>query len=242
MPRIVGSTTSTICKAMEDWTLERQFRRVPRIGDVTSFGGTVKRYEIQPDPDLMKRYGITLPQLQNAIAGSNDNVGGDYVVAGRDCAGRPQPRLARRRPRSGRSGPRHERSGQGPQSSPRPKNSAAPARFAISCWPRPTTCPFMWDDVVEGGPRSPDDEPRRQRSRRWPSDAAGKGDARAARRRTPTAVKSRRNGQRIWGSDEDDGAGDRAVAERRAFAPRAHDVAAKIDGAEQPRPAGCCPA
>jgi cobalt-zinc-cadmium resistance protein CzcA len=69
-------------KAMEDWVLERQFRRVPRIGDVSSFGGTVKRYEVRPDPDLMKRYGITLPLLQNAIAGSNNNVGGDYVIRG----------------------------------------------------------------------------------------------------------------------------------------------------------------
>jgi heavy metal efflux system protein len=69
-------------KALEDWTLERQFRRVPRIGDVASFGGTVKRYEIQPDPDLLKRYGITLSQLQNAISASNANVGGDYVKFG----------------------------------------------------------------------------------------------------------------------------------------------------------------
>ena len=49
---------------------------------MTSFGGTVKRYEVCPDPDLMKRYGIALPQLQNAIAGSNNNVGGDYVIRG----------------------------------------------------------------------------------------------------------------------------------------------------------------
>jgi len=69
-------------KALEDWTLERQFRRVKRIGDVASFGGTVKRYEIQPDPDLLKRYGITLPQLQSAISGSNANVGGEYVTFG----------------------------------------------------------------------------------------------------------------------------------------------------------------
>ena len=46
--------------------LEREFRRVPRIVDVTSFGGTVKRYEIHPDPDRLRRYGITLDQLQNA--------------------------------------------------------------------------------------------------------------------------------------------------------------------------------
>ena len=76
-------------KAMEDWVLERQFRRVPRIGDVTSFGGTVKRYEVCPDPRLMKQFGVTLPQLQTAIAGSNNNVGGDYVIRG-PTAGRPQ--------------------------------------------------------------------------------------------------------------------------------------------------------
>ncbi len=37
-------------KSLEDYTLERLFRRLPRIADVTSFGGTVKRYEIHPDP------------------------------------------------------------------------------------------------------------------------------------------------------------------------------------------------
>jgi len=70
-------------KALQDWMLEREFRRVPRIIDVTSSGGTVKRYEIQPDPDRMKRYGITLSQLQNALANSNANVGGDFLVQGR---------------------------------------------------------------------------------------------------------------------------------------------------------------
>jgi cobalt-zinc-cadmium resistance protein CzcA len=70
-------------KALEDWTLEREFRRIPRIADITSFGGTVKRYEIHPDPNRLKRYGITLQQLQNAIANSNGNVGGDFLPEGR---------------------------------------------------------------------------------------------------------------------------------------------------------------
>jgi cobalt-zinc-cadmium resistance protein CzcA len=69
-------------KAIQDWTLVRQFRRVPRIIDVVSFGGTVKRYEIRPDPDRLKWYGITLAQLQNAIASSNANVGGDLLTQG----------------------------------------------------------------------------------------------------------------------------------------------------------------
>jgi heavy metal efflux system protein len=69
-------------KALQDWTLSREFLRVPRIGGVVSFGGTTKRYEVRPDPDRLKQYGITLTQLQNAITGSNANVGGDYLRRG----------------------------------------------------------------------------------------------------------------------------------------------------------------
>ena len=69
-------------KAMQDWVLEREFRTVPRIVDITSFGGTVRRYEVQPDPDRLRRYGITLGQLQATLANSNATVGGDYLNQG----------------------------------------------------------------------------------------------------------------------------------------------------------------
>src|SRR5689334_16666821 len=61
-------------KALQDWVLEREFRRVPGIIDVTSSGGTVKRYEVHPDPDRMKQFGITLQQIQTALASANANV------------------------------------------------------------------------------------------------------------------------------------------------------------------------
>jgi cobalt-zinc-cadmium resistance protein CzcA len=70
-------------KALEDWLLEREFRRVPGVIDVTSQGGTVKRYEIHPDPERMKSFGISLNQLQSAVTNSNANVGGDYLFRGR---------------------------------------------------------------------------------------------------------------------------------------------------------------
>jgi Cu/Ag efflux pump CusA len=70
-------------KALQDWLIEREFRKVPRIIDVTSYGGTVKRYEIQPSPELMRKHGITLAMLQNALSNGNANVGGDYLIQGR---------------------------------------------------------------------------------------------------------------------------------------------------------------
>jgi cobalt-zinc-cadmium resistance protein CzcA len=69
-------------KALQDWTLERQFRRISRIIDITSSGGTVKRYEIHPDPDRLKMYGVSLQQLQTAISNGNANVGADYLFQG----------------------------------------------------------------------------------------------------------------------------------------------------------------
>src|SRR5436305_362868 len=69
-------------KALHDWPVKREFRRLPRIADAVSFGGTIKRYEIHPDPERLKRYGLMLQQLQNAVAASNANVGGDYLQQG----------------------------------------------------------------------------------------------------------------------------------------------------------------
>lgn len=77
-----GIYTLEDLKAVQDWTLEREFRRVPRIADSVSFGGQVKRYEVQPDPDRLRQYNISLDQLEKAIAESNSNVGGDYMVQG----------------------------------------------------------------------------------------------------------------------------------------------------------------
>ena len=101
-------------KAQQDWVMEREFRTVPRIVDVGSFGGTVRRYEVQPDPDRLRRCGITLPQLQNAISNSNATVGGDYVNRGRGGLDRPERRTVRSGGRSGdesagSQGPRHGR-------------------------------------------------------------------------------------------------------------------------------------
>ena len=69
-------------KALQDWVLEREFKRVPRIIDVTSSGGTIKRYEIHPDPNRLKQFGITLQQIQTTLTNANANAGGEYVIQG----------------------------------------------------------------------------------------------------------------------------------------------------------------
>jgi Cu/Ag efflux pump CusA len=69
-------------RALQDWVVEREFRRVPRVLDATSAGGAVTRYEVHVDPERLRRYGITLRQVQTAIAEGNSNVSGDVVKGG----------------------------------------------------------------------------------------------------------------------------------------------------------------
>jgi cobalt-zinc-cadmium resistance protein CzcA len=69
-------------KAVEDFTLERQWRQVPGVIDVTSFGGDTKEYHVEVDPYRMRARGISLAQLQNAITNANANTGGSYVSIG----------------------------------------------------------------------------------------------------------------------------------------------------------------
>ena len=67
---------------MQDWVLNRAFKQVPGVIDVTGYGGTVKQYQILVDTRLMKQYGVTMQQVEDAIKKSNANVGGDILALG----------------------------------------------------------------------------------------------------------------------------------------------------------------
>jgi cobalt-zinc-cadmium resistance protein CzcA len=69
-------------KSLQDYTLQHEFLRVPRIAGVAGSGGTIKRYEIHPDPDRLRRYGLALAELQRAISNGNGNGSGDNLVQG----------------------------------------------------------------------------------------------------------------------------------------------------------------
>ncbi len=69
-------------KALEDWTLERQFKNVPGIVDEASFGGITKEYQIRLDPDKLISYGLSIAQVEQQLAVNNANAGGSFIVAG----------------------------------------------------------------------------------------------------------------------------------------------------------------
>ena len=69
-------------KAVQDYIVQRELLRVPRVAGVSGYGGTVKRYEVQPDPDRLAQYGIPLAQLQAALGNANVNGSGDNLTQG----------------------------------------------------------------------------------------------------------------------------------------------------------------
>jgi cobalt-zinc-cadmium resistance protein CzcA len=78
--------TVTDLKTIEDWILERRFKAVPGIIDVTGWGGKSKTYDITVDLDQLIAHGLTLPQVLQVLNNSNINVGGQTVNIGPQSA------------------------------------------------------------------------------------------------------------------------------------------------------------
>ncbi len=64
---------------IQNWTIDRQLRAVPGVADIVAFGGREKMYEVQPNPHLLTKYGITPLDVYEAVSKSNINVGGDVI-------------------------------------------------------------------------------------------------------------------------------------------------------------------
>src|SRR5246127_4422354 len=69
-------------KSLEDWVLEKQFKSVPNVVDVVSFGGITREYQVRIDPNKLISYGLSLSQVEQQLANNNVNAGGSFVEAG----------------------------------------------------------------------------------------------------------------------------------------------------------------
>jgi cobalt-zinc-cadmium resistance protein CzcA len=73
-------------KTLQDWVLERRFKAVPGVIDVTGWGGKTKTYDVSIDKNQLIAHGLTLPQVLTVIGNSNLNVGGQTVNFGPQAA------------------------------------------------------------------------------------------------------------------------------------------------------------
>ena len=69
-------------KTIEDWTLEKQFKSIPNVVDVVSFGGATREYQVRVNPDKLIAYGLSIGQVEQQLASNNVNAGGSFLEAG----------------------------------------------------------------------------------------------------------------------------------------------------------------
>ena len=74
--------TLSEARAIQDWVIRPSLRIVPNVADVVSFGGTIKEYQVKIDPYALKRYGVSIDQVAQALANNSANVGGGFVRRG----------------------------------------------------------------------------------------------------------------------------------------------------------------
>jgi cobalt-zinc-cadmium resistance protein CzcA len=86
--RVVGPDNYSVTdlKTLEDWVLERRFKAVPGVIDVTGWGGKTKTYDIAIDQRKLVGYGLSVPQVLTALGNANINVGGQTVNFGEQSA------------------------------------------------------------------------------------------------------------------------------------------------------------
>ena len=73
-------------KTLQDWVLERRFKRIPGVIDVTGWGGKLRTYEVVVDNDRLVAHGAALAQVLGAIGKSDANVGGQTINFGPQAA------------------------------------------------------------------------------------------------------------------------------------------------------------
>ena len=69
-------------KSIQDWTLEKQFKSVANVVDVSSFGGATREYQVRVDPNALVAHGLSIGQVEQQLASNNTNAGGSFVEAG----------------------------------------------------------------------------------------------------------------------------------------------------------------
>src|SRR5271163_3268944 len=69
-------------KSIEDWVIEKSFKSVPDVVDVSSFGGPIREYQVRVDPNKLVAYGLSLAQVEQQLTNNNANAGGSFIEAG----------------------------------------------------------------------------------------------------------------------------------------------------------------
>ena len=71
-------------RTLHDWIVKPQLRTLPGVNDVNSWGGLTQQYQVIAEPARLLAYQLSLRDIYEALANSNQNFGGSYIERGSD--------------------------------------------------------------------------------------------------------------------------------------------------------------
>ena len=79
----VGLTSKTKSltelRTLADWTIVPHLLAIPGVADVNVFGGKVRQFQVQVDPEKMIRYGVSLMQIEEAVKKATGVRGNGFI-------------------------------------------------------------------------------------------------------------------------------------------------------------------
>src|ERR1700731_2684617 len=69
-------------RSLEDWVLQKQFKSIPDVVDISDFGGVVREYQVRVDPSKLVSYGLSIGQVEQQLSNNSVNAGGSFVETG----------------------------------------------------------------------------------------------------------------------------------------------------------------
>ena len=69
-------------KVIQNWVLDKQFRSVPGVADLSSLGGETMEYQVLLDPTKLAGAGLTTAAVATALGANNSNAGGGFYAEG----------------------------------------------------------------------------------------------------------------------------------------------------------------
>lgn len=80
--RVLTIEELTERRIVQDWVVRPLLRSIPGVAEINSQGGYVRQYHVLADPIKLRHYGLTLKQVEQAIAGNNANSSGGILPTG----------------------------------------------------------------------------------------------------------------------------------------------------------------
>ncbi|MDM8175207.1 MULTISPECIES: efflux RND transporter permease subunit [Olivibacter] len=76
------SFTPTQLRDLQDWVIKPALLQTPGIADVTTFGGPMKQFHIFASPEKLRKYDLSIADIETAVDNNNQNTGGNIINRG----------------------------------------------------------------------------------------------------------------------------------------------------------------